>query len=109
MPLPKAPNSSAALALDALGNETRREIVRLIGQRPRSVGEIAAELPISRPAVSKHLRALTAANLVRSTAKGNRNVYRIEPGGFEAARAWLDGFWDEALARFAMVANNVEP
>lgn len=93
-------------ALDALGNATRRDIVRILAERPRPVGQIAEELPVSRPAISKHLRILERARLVAFEASGKKNVYRLRPEGFEAAREWFDGFWDEALSRFAMVAES---
>lgn len=95
------------IVLDALGSPTRRRILELLGDGPRPVGEIAAALPVSRPAVSKHLRLLEAAELVEFEASGTRNVYRLEQAGFDAARDWLGGFWDEALARFAMLAENL--
>ncbi len=93
-------------ALDALGNPVRRHIVGMLAQGARPVGEIAATLPISRPAVSKHLRVLQQADLVAFDKQGNRNVFRLQPVGFRAARAWLDAFWDNALARFVMAAEN---
>lgn len=96
-------------ALDALGNPVRRQIVALLAQRPRPVGEIAAELPVSRPAVSKHLRVLEAASLVRFDVDGNRNVYTLASDGAAQARRFLDAFWSEALPRFAMVAENLTP
>lgn len=93
-------------ALDALGNPVRRQIIRILERGPQSVGAIAARLPVSRPAVSKHLRLLEAAELVAHDRDGNRNLFRLEPRGFEAARSWLASFWDDALARFALVAEN---
>ena len=96
-------------ALDALGNPVRRQIVALLAERPRPVGEIAAELPVSRPAVSKHLRVLEAASLVSFEVDGNRNVYALAPDGAAQARRFLDAFWSEALPRFAMVAENLTP
>ncbi|MEM6994702.1 MAG: metalloregulator ArsR/SmtB family transcription factor [Myxococcota bacterium] len=93
-------------ALDALGNPVRRAIVAMLAERPRAVGELAAALPISRPAVSKHLRVLKAAQLVSAEPAGNRNVYALSAGGVTDVRRWLDKFWGEALPRFAMVAEN---
>jgi DNA-binding transcriptional ArsR family regulator len=93
-------------ALDALGSATRRAIVRALGRGPLSVGEIAERLPVSRPAVSKHLRVLRRAGLVQHESQGTKNVFRLERAGFDAARGWLDTFWDQALARFALVAEN---
>ena len=98
----------AGAALDALGNETRRQMLRLLADGPLAVGEIASALPVSRPAVSKHLRLLEGAKLVHSQRQGTRTVVRINAAGFEAARGWLESFWDEALARFAVVAENTK-
>lgn len=70
------------------------------------VGEIAERLPVSRPAVSKHLRLLESAGLVEYTSSGTRNIFRLSPGGFQAARSYLEGFWDEALANFRRVAED---
>lgn len=95
-------------AFDALGSPIRRDIVTLLAKKQRPVGELAAHLPVSRPAVSKHLRLLQDAGLVTSQALGNRNVYRLEARGFEAAKGWLDGFWDDALSRFKLLAENSE-
>ena len=98
----------AEITLDALGNPQRREIIRLLQSGPRSVGSIASELPISRPAVSRHLRILAKAELVAYQAKGNRNLFRLESTGFQAARTWLNSFWDEALSRFKELAEASE-
>ena len=98
--------SSQEATLDALGNATRRQIVRLLAPGPKSVGEIAADLPVSRPAVSKHLRLLEGAELVVHRSEGNRNVFQLHRAGFDTARLWLDQFWDDALARLTMVAEN---
>ena len=87
-------------ALDALGSPTRRAIVRMLTAGPRAVGEIAEPLPISRPAVSKHLRLLEDARLVKHEARGNRTVFALDSTGFDLVRAWLDDFWDDALPRF---------
>ena len=81
----------------------------MLAPGPQSVGQIADELPISRPAVSKHLRLLERARLVTHISAGNRNMFQLQPQGFEEARQWLEGFWNEALARFAMVAENTKP
>lgn len=91
--------------LDALGHQTRRDILALLRVAPRPVGDIAEQLPISRPAVSKHLRILESAGLVEYTSSGTRNIFRLRPSGFELARAYLDGFWDEALANFQRLAD----
>ena len=86
--------------LDALGDATRREIVAVLRRGPASVAELADHLPVTRPAVSQHLRVLREAGLVAYDEQGTRNVYRLEPGGLAALRAWVDGFWDDALASF---------
>jgi DNA-binding transcriptional ArsR family regulator len=96
-------------ALDALGSPIRREILRILCVAPLSVGDIARQLPISRPAVSKHLRLLAGAGLVRHEQLGTRNVYRLESGGFDDVRRWVDEFWDQALRRFSLVAENTTP
>lgn len=106
-------SSAKALAqedvFDALGNPVRRELMRLLAPGPRPVGELAASLPVSRPAVSKHLKILEDARLVAHDKQGTRSVFRLHPAGFEAARQWLDAFWDDALARFTLVAENTSP
>lgn len=86
--------------LDALGHPTRRQILVLLRETPLSVGEIAARLPISRPAVSKHLRQLTAAGLVEYIEVGTRNIFQLRGAGFEIARRYVESFWQEALASF---------
>ena len=91
-------------ALSALADPTRREVFERLRGGPRSVGELAAGMPVSRPAVSQHLGVLKAAGLVTDEARGTRRVYRIDPQGLGAIRAWLDQFWDEALAAFAAEA-----
>lgn len=89
--------------MDALGHPTRREILTLLKEHPRPVGEIAANFPISRPAISKHLRVLRRAGLVTYRSEGTRNIFRLHPAGFAAARAYLESFWDEALENFQRV------
>ena len=86
--------------LDALGDRTRRSVFELLGRGPHSVGELAAELPVSRPAVSQHLRVLEDAGLVTHRRRGTRNLYELDSTGVAELRKWVDGFWDEALARF---------
>lgn len=96
-------------ALDALGDATRRRILELVRDRgPTPVGAIAASLPVSRPAVSQHLRVLEGARLVASVKDGTRHLYAVEPDGLAEIRLWLDGFWDDALARFKRVAEGSE-
>lgn len=94
----------AERALDALGDPTRRKVLGRLRGRARSVGEIAAGMHVSRPAVSQHLKVLLAARLVVARAEGNRRVYSIDTRGVAAIRSWLDGFWDEALADFKAAA-----
>lgn len=94
-----------AYALDALGDPTRRRVLELVRDRgPAAVGAIASELPVSRPAVSQHLRVLHRAGLVRCTRAGTRHLYAVDPDGLSELRAWLDGFWDETLARYRRAA-----
>lgn len=96
-------------AMDALGNATRRAIVERLREGPRDVGDLHRCFPeISRPAVSRHLRLLRQAELVDVQADGTRNLYTLRPGGFDALRPWFEQFWDDALPRFAMVAENLE-
>jgi DNA-binding transcriptional ArsR family regulator len=90
--------------LGLLGDPTRRAIFELLAQRPCSVGELAQQLPVSRPAVSQHLRVLKDGGLVVSNAEGTRRVYRLNPDGVAALRAWLDRVWDEALTAFQKAA-----
>jgi DNA-binding transcriptional ArsR family regulator len=90
----------AASALAALADPTRRQIFERLRFGPRAVGDIARGLPVTRPAVSQHLAVLKAAGLVKDQAAGTRRVYEIDPKGLGAIRAWLDQFWDTALASF---------
>ena len=92
--------------LDALGDPTRRQVFELLRRGPRSVGDLAAELPVSRPAVSQHLRVLENAGLARHTRHGTRHLYELDAAGVGALREWVDGFWDEALARFKAAAES---
>ena len=87
-------------ALAALADPTRRQVFERLRSGPRAVGEIADGLPVSRPAVSQHLKVLKEAGLVGDRPQGTRRVYYIDPDGLGALRGWLDQFWDEALARF---------
>jgi len=84
----------------ALGDRTRRAIIERLVERPCAVGELAVGLPVSRPAVSQHLRVLKDAGLVVSQPAGNRNLYRINPDGLAELRADLDRFWSGALAAY---------
>ena len=87
-------------ALAALADPTRQRVFEELRSGPKSVGIIAAKLPVSRPAVSQHLKVLRAAGLVSDRPEGTRRVYHIDPNGLTALRAWLDQFWDQALAGF---------
>jgi DNA-binding transcriptional ArsR family regulator len=96
--------------MDALGDPTRRAIFERLAQGPRAVGELASELPVSRPAVSQHLKVLKDAGLVVDTAAGTRRLYRLDPDGVGAVRAYFDAFWNQALAAFrAAVEQEVQP
>ena len=90
--------------LGLLGDPTRRAIFELLARRPSSVGELAQQLPISRPAVSQHLRVLKDGGLVVSRPEGTRRVYRLNPEGVTALRAYLDRIWDQALTAFQKAA-----
>jgi DNA-binding transcriptional ArsR family regulator len=97
---------------EALGDPNRRAIVELLasgGATGRSVGELADELPISRPAVSRHLRLLKQAGLVVEEPRGTRRIYRLHDAGPEAVRSYLERVWGEAAARFSLVADNTTP
>jgi DNA-binding transcriptional ArsR family regulator len=85
---------------DALGDRTRRTIFRRLVRRPCAVGELAHDLPVSRPAVSQHLRVLKDAGLVVDRRDGNRRIYQVHPDGLQELRAELDQFWGSALAAF---------
>src|SRR4051794_1607013 len=95
-------------ALAALGDATRREIFERVAARPQAVGELAAELPVSRPAVSQHLKVLKDAGLVFDRADGNRRIYQLDPDGLEALRAYLDRFWNRSLAAFKAAAEQTK-
>lgn len=90
--------------LDVLGNPVRRAILQQLRSGPRAVGDIAADLPVSRPAVSRHLRMLEDAGLVQAREDGTRNIYAIRMQGFADVRAFVDDFWDTALARLEALA-----
>ena len=89
-----------AEAFDALGDPTRRAIFELVGEEPRAV---ARELPVSRPAVSQHLKVLKGAGLVVDRPAGTRRIYAVDPDGIEAMRAYLDRFWSRTLAAYKQV------
>lgn len=90
--------------LDALGDPTRRAVLKRLRDGARSVGEIAEGMEVSRPAVSQHLKVLKAARLVTVHAVGTRRVYAVDAQGIESLRKWLEGFWDEALTAFKAAA-----
>jgi DNA-binding transcriptional ArsR family regulator len=96
----------AAQGFAALCDPTRREIFARIAERPRAVGELTRELPVSRPAVSQHLRVLRDAGLVTDRAEGNRRIYQADPAGLAGLRAQLDTFWNQALATFEQVVDH---
>ena len=88
----------------ALADPTRREIFELLARRPRPVGELAEGLPVSRPAVSQHLKVLRDAGLVTDTREGSRRLYRVNPQGVAGMREYLDRFWNDALGAFETAA-----
>ncbi|HEY2938123.1 MAG TPA: metalloregulator ArsR/SmtB family transcription factor [Gaiellaceae bacterium] len=100
--------ANAAEAMKALGDPTRRAVFERLRSGPRSVGELASGLPVSRPAVSQHLRVLKGAGLVTDEQQGTRRLYRVERDGLEELRAWFDSFWDAALAEFKAAAEREE-
>lgn len=96
--------ASAATVLDALGDKTRRSILEKLAGGPVAVGVLADQLPISRPAVSQHLRVLKDADLVVESVAGTRRIYRINQAGLMAVRDYLDRFWETTLDNFALLA-----
>jgi DNA-binding transcriptional ArsR family regulator len=92
----------------ALGDGTRRAIFEMVAERARSVGELAGDLPVSRPAVSQHLKVLKEAGLVRDRAAGARRIYELDHDGVGALRSYLDQFWNQALAGFKAAAERQE-
>lgn len=106
----RLPRTRSRAALHAaLADPTRESIVRVLLDGERSVGEIADRLPISRPAVSKHLRLLENAGLVQFRSEGTRNVYAVLPDALAQLRDELDRMWEHALRRYALVADNTKP
>ena len=93
-----------ARAFTALADPTRREIFERVATRPRAVGELAEELPVSRPAVSQHLKVLGDAGLVTARADGTRRIYTLDPQGLTGLRDYLEGFWQRSLTAFATAA-----
>ena len=92
--------------LDALGDPTRRAIFERLAHGPLAVGDIAKKFPVSRPAVSQHLKVLKEAGLVRDHAEGTRRLYQVDKKGLEMLRKWLDRFWDDALEAFKRAAED---
>lgn len=92
----------------ALADPTRRAIFERLADRPSAVGELASDLPVSRPAVSQHLKVLKEGGLVIDEPDGTRRIYRVDPEGVDALRAYLDEFWNQALAAFKRVAEQKE-
>jgi DNA-binding transcriptional ArsR family regulator len=101
--VPPAPNP-----FDALGDPTRRAILELLGSGDRSVREVAEALPVSRPAVSKHLRLLKAAGLVDEERRGTRSIYHLREEGLDAVREYLERLWRDAAARYKLLADNAK-
>ena len=89
--------------LAALGDPTRRTIFELVAERPRAVGELASQMPVSRPAVSQHLKVLKDAGLVIDRPQGNRRIYTADPDGLADLRAYLEQFWNAALVSFKAI------
>jgi DNA-binding transcriptional ArsR family regulator len=98
--------ANAAVAIEALGDPTRRAVFERLRQGPRPVGELAAGLPVSRPAVSQHLRVLEGAGLVTAERRGTRRLYRVDPAALAALREYFDSFWADALAAFKAAAES---
>lgn len=96
---------AANQSFTALGDPTRRTIFERVAERPMAVGELAQGLPVSRPAVSQHLKVLKEAGLVRETAQGTRRIYHLDPRGIGAMREWLDAHWQRALGAFQAFAD----
>jgi DNA-binding transcriptional ArsR family regulator len=92
----------------ALGDPTRRAIFERLAERPQAVGELAGRLPVSRPAVSQHLKVLKEAGLVTDRAVGNRRIYELNPDGLGALRSYLDRFWRSSMAAFKSAAETKE-
>jgi len=95
--------------LNALGDPTRRAIFERLAEGPRAVGELANGLPVSRPAVSQHLRVLKEAGLVIDRPVGNRRLYQLNPSGVEALRSYFDQFWNSALSAYKAAVEQPDP
>lgn len=92
--------------LAALADPTRRKVLERLRTGPHPVGELAAGLPVSRPAVSQHLKVLREAGLVHETRDGTRRIYAIDPAGLAPVRAWIEAFWTDALTAYARAAHD---
>ena len=99
--------TNGTAALGALGDPTRRAIFECLARRPMAVGEISAELPVTRPAVSQHLKVLKQAGLVTDHADGTRRIYQIKPEGVQAIHHYLDQMWNQALTGFRLAAQQI--
>ena len=95
--------------MDALGDPTRRAVLELLREGERPVGELAARLPVSRPAVSQHLRVLRGAGLVTERRDGTRRLYRVDPDGLAALRTYLETYWSDVLSAFKDAADRGGP
>jgi DNA-binding transcriptional ArsR family regulator len=104
-----AKTTHATEQMAALGDATRRNIIEILSVRPSSVADIARQLPVSRPAVSQHLRVLKAAGLVTLRNEGTRNIYQLDPKGVAALRDHLDALWQTALEQFKTAAERSVP
>jgi DNA-binding transcriptional ArsR family regulator len=102
------PARAAGDPFEALGDANRREILRLLSSGDKPVQEIAAAMPISRPAVSRHLRLLKDAGMVTEKAEGTRRIYHLQEQGVQAVQAYIEGIWGEAVARFRLLAENTD-
>lgn len=100
--------SNHSVQLDALGDATRRAVFERLSERPCAVGELALEFPVSRPAISQHLRVLKEAGLVIDRRDGTRRIYAVNPPGVAHLRAYFDKFWTDAPAAFRHAAESVE-
>ena len=100
--------SNTQLALTALAEPTRQNIYERLATHPQAVGELAAQMPISRPAVSQHLKILKEAGLVTETPQGTRRIYQLDPRGLAAMREWLDQMWARSLNDFKTFAEETE-
>ncbi|MHB1518631.1 MAG: ArsR/SmtB family transcription factor [Acidimicrobiales bacterium] len=98
-----------ANALEALADPTRRKVFELVAERPCPVGELAGQMPVSRPAVSQHLKVLRLAGLVQEHREGTRHVYSVDPSGVETVRAYFDSFWQRSLTAFKVAVEQSNP